>query len=216
MGHHRLQRRSANLVLVPLLVYASGCALTVPAIPQAVPGYGKEYAIVDQMGKAAESGLLVMRSEYECSPTMIRAFDIRDGRCLVPGQKAVRFSYYTLMDFPIYIGTFENPQSTYIFPLVPRHVAEDDYCLLNKGRVSAPGSKQALVTGTIRVLLASPSSEAEMLKHVASEMAETPQDEEIVDRAARRRVLRYVHQRCAELRIPDITASKPPHSPGAK
>jgi hypothetical protein len=207
MGMHARNRSSVALVailtVVCSLIWLAGCGFVVVAIPGVVPGYGREYTILDEDNTPVQSGLVLTRSDYVRAAPMIRVFYIHGGTCKLPKETAVRFTCESAEAFPIFFCRFENPRSTYIFPLVPGDIADEDYSLLNEGRVSGPVNPTTLAEGILRVRSASAGKEVKMLKKVAGEMAEKPLDQEAGDSEARQRILRYVQQRIEKLGITD-------------
>jgi hypothetical protein len=202
------------LLATILLAGTEGCAVVIPTLPQIIPGYGCEYHVVSKNGDESLSGLLLLRSDYVCAERMIAVFKITEGRAVVPAKIATRFSYSTLMDIPVYFGLFENPKSTYVFPLVPGYVAEEPYYYANHGRLSAPGWKEDSDHTHIVVLRASPDEETELLRAVSAEMAEVP--ELVSDLAVRQQVLEYARRRISELRTQhDSGAASPSANPAA-
>jgi hypothetical protein len=176
----------------------AGCAFLPPADP--IPGYDTHYRVLDADNAPVPWGLLLMRTNYNFVPSRFRVFDVRDGVSQVPQEVGLRFCYGSTFGLPIYWGTLVNPQSTYVFPLSPRHVAAEDYSRVNRGRLSTPGSR-TLANGIIRVRPADPAEELRMLRMVAADMAEKPERQDVEDFKARQRVLRYVELRFKKLGI---------------
>ncbi len=176
-----------------LLAQCGGCAIVMPALPTDVPGYGHIYSVQDQDRRPVTDGLLILRSTYPYGPPMIAGFEISGGKVSVPSTRAMRFSYTTLMDFPILWGMFMNPETTYIYPLAPGHRAEERYGYGNEGRYAIGFLKKA--PDQILMLTAAPDEEAQNLEDVESEMKEMPIDQTEDDRRTRERVLAYIKGR---------------------
>ena len=188
-----------RLLLIELMFWLTGCAVVIPAIPRTLPGYGQDYQIVGDNAHGDLSGLLILRSDYAQSPRRIAVFKITKGKAVIPAKKDVRFSYSTLMDIPVYWGTFENASSTYVFPLVPGYVCQEPYSYAAQGPPSAPGWEESSGEATIVLVPATPGQEVAMLREVAAEMSETPQGQRMSDLAARQRVLQYTRLRIEQL-----------------
>ena len=173
-----------------------------PSLPTNVPGYRHVYSVQDQARRPVSGGLLILRSAYPYGPPMIACYEISSGRVSVPYRHAMRFSYTTLMDFPVLWGTFMNPDSTYVYPLSPGHRAEEPYRRRNEGRYSIGCLKKA--PDRIQMLTAAPNEEAENLEEVEKEMKEVPAGQTEGDHAARQRVLAYIRARLGNV------SSEPP------
>lgn len=196
---HGLSAPMIQSLAVGFIFGLTGCAAIVPAVPRALPGYGRQYRIMSENAADTLSGLLVLRSDYSRSPRRIAVFEITEGKAAVPAMKDVRFSYTTLMDLPVYWGIFENASGTYIFPLVPGYVCQEPYSFATHGVLSAPGWKRVPSDATIMLTPASPREETAMLQAVSAEMMEVPEGQRRSDLAARQRVLEYTRHRISQL-----------------
>lgn len=182
-----------------------GCVIISPALPCRVPGYGREYTILDESGRPAREGSLVLLSRYVGAPDKVSAFPIHEGRCRVPDETDVRQTFSSGMGWPIWFWRMENPRGTYVFPLVAGHVPWRPLSFaVPHCSVSAPDGADAAARGELRVRSAPWRQEAQMLWDLAGIMRVTPPKQKETDSDARRRVLEHIRQRCAVLGVPEV------------
>jgi hypothetical protein len=124
----RAVHRSSATVAVCLVAAGllGGCVAVVPTIPGNVPGYGRTYCLVDEHGGTPPDGLLLLVSTYKDVPeNSFGCFPVQGGRTETPRKTDVRYNSVTggLICLPlVYIGWFQNPNETCVYPLVAGYV----------------------------------------------------------------------------------------------
>jgi hypothetical protein len=200
------------ILLASLALPAGGCILPVPNVPMAVPGTGRTYAVEDDSGKPVGDGLLLVQTLYPGGRTLYRAYDIKDGRAVVPETFATRLRTDSSQDLgPVLVVWAENPECSVAVPLVPGYVPAP----AGAGEETAGIKLYAGVTKTALVLKkAGAAQEADyflgsmnplrrfwtgQIVHLDSVQSPYPVKDRDADEAAVRRAVESVRHRLTEL-----------------
>jgi len=198
MAPNRLRRLGLALPLICCLA-GNGCAITYLVLPKDAPGYGRTYRVLDQTGQPVPSGLLLMVSTFVGSPDMVNCYTIEDGEVAVPPKKELRFYYDSPVGVPLYIGRYENPRDTFLYPIVSGCVSKEPSFLAGRSEYGVTASRGP--PEIIRVVSASPRQEWDTLTNLRGHMRATFEWQKQSDNEARTRVLKYIEKRRRELKM---------------